>query len=190
MDYFLIDGMPAKVLNVNIAITSYSKLLDSASGVNEFTISFITPTMLRSPQYYIKVVRRGDRHIPVVRRKERRRVVYLPIPQPNLLFKSVLRQFRKFSGIESFPYENVLAFIESDGIILKGFPRGIRTKVVRPSPDEYYIGFVGDVAFGLEDESSKSIARYIGVLLKYCEYCGVGAGRTAGLGWVKVRVAS
>lgn len=183
----LIDGIPIKVLDINIAITSYDRIIEQARHIDEFVISFRSPTMLRSPGYYVKMAKVEGGYRPIVKQKRRKTVVYLPFPHPTLIFKNIVRQFRKFSGSNKFPYNEVLEFIENDGVILKGYPSGIRTRAIRVSMKEHYVGFVGKAIFQVNERNDW--AKYIAPLLRYAEFSNIGAARTGGFGWVRTEVA-
>ncbi len=182
-DALMIDGIQTKVLNIEFSIKSYNQLVNNTKVINEFTINFITPTSIRASPYYIKTVKVNGKRRVIVKKKNKRKVTYLPIPQPNLLFKSILRQLRKFSGLESFPFSEISDFIESDGVFIKGYDDGIRTRLIKISPKEMYLGFVGKVTFRVDSENEYS--KFIYTLLHYAEYCNIGVGRTAGFGWIK-----
>lgn len=172
-----------RVLNLKLYIKSYIELLKDLESIREFEINFLTPTALRSPSVYVSYSKIENDFREVVKYKKRRRGIYLPIPHPNLIFKNILRQFRRFSGL-IIPYDEINEFIENDRIALVGYPKCLRTKAIKISQEETYIGFIGKVSF--EVYGNEEIKRYINALLRFSEYSNIGVGRTAGLGWCKV----
>jgi len=181
-----LDIIDYRVGIASISVFSYKDLFESSKPINEFLIKFITPTSLRSPSIYISFTKKGGVYGPKVLRKSRRKGVYVPLPYPNLIFKNLLRMFRKFSGLEDIPYNDIREYIENDNIIIAKFPDGIKSRAIKLSEDEKYIGFVGKVYYRLE--GPEDMRRYIHMLLKYAEYSNIGVGRTAGLGWVETKV--
>ena len=170
----------------NISVLSYYELVKSSKPINEFMINFLTPTSVRSPSTYISLIKVGGIYKPRIKLKTRKKGIYIPLPYPNLIFKNLLRMFRKFSGLDDVPYDDIREYIENDNIIITKFPDGIRSRAIKLSEDEKYIGFIGKVYYSLD--GPKDMRRYIHMLLKYAEYSNIGVGRTAGLGWVETKV--
>ena len=184
LDRIEVDTHRFRVMDLNLTINSYKSLVENASPIEKFRMSFLTPTSLRSPSQYIAVRYDGEQYVSSIRSKSRSKAIYVPLPYPELIFKNLLRMFRSFSGISDLPYEEIRNFIADDGVTLSGFPKGIRTVSLRPGPGETYIGFIGTVYMTCRDSSSE-MARYIDALLRFSEYSNVGVARTAGLGWVE-----
>lgn len=175
------------IYDISLNIVSYMGLLQNSQPIKKFRMSFLSPTSLRSPSHYIAVEMSEGKAVPMVKRKSRRVGFYIPLPYPDLIFRNLLRMFRRFSGIEDIPYEEVRNYIANDGVYIAGYPNGIRTDVLRVGRGETYIGFRGTIFFRCS-ESGGELNKYIHMLLRFSEYSNIGVGRTAGLGWVKAMV--
>lgn len=183
MDKFLIDGIPVRVNNIQFNTTTYKNLLGSTRKISGFTIHFISPTMFRSSQYYIRVLKSGGRYVAKAVKKSREKLIYKPYPDPSLMFRSIIRQIRKFGGDINYPFNEIIDYIENDGVVVSGFSKGIVTKAIKLSPKEHYVGFIGKVSFIV---NQGEMSKYIYPLLKFAEYSNVGAARTAGFGWIRI----
>jgi|Deesub1362B_J571_1020462.scaffolds.fasta_scaffold00004_514 CRISPR/Cas system endoribonuclease Cas6 (RAMP superfamily) len=182
LDTLNIDGIRYQVISINFILRSYETVFSWRKKLRRFKLKFLTPTMTRRPQHYISIMKDNGRFRAKIKKKHSRPGIYIPLPQPNLIFKSILRQLTNFSGYKDFPFEGIKEFIDDDGVVIAGFPRGIRSRIVKVGGGERYIGFVGEVVF--EVDTSSVYSEYIYTLARYAEYSNVGAGRTAGFGWV------
>ncbi|MEM2178325.1 MAG: CRISPR system precrRNA processing endoribonuclease RAMP protein Cas6 [Candidatus Methanomethylicaceae archaeon] len=186
-----IDEEVCKIDNIEYSIVSYNDLIRELKIMDNFIIEFLSPTILRSPSYYIKLVKENNEFKPIVKTKWRKRGIYLPLPYPQLIFKSIIRCFKKFSEIENYPYDEINEFVNNDGIMLSGYPNGIKTMAIKVSKKEAYIGFVGKVQFTINKtilNMYENVIKYIPQLLKYAEYSNIGGNRLSGFGWVKVKM--
>lgn len=157
--------------------------MSNTRRLSGFTIHFISPTMFRSSQYCVRVLKSGDKYVARAVRKRGDKAIYRPLPDPSLMFKSIVRQIRKFGGDVDYPFSEIIDYIENDGVIISDFPRGIITKAIKLSPKEHYVGFIRRVSFKVNQDE---ISKYIYPLLKFAEYSNVEATRTSGFGWIKV----
>ncbi len=108
---------------------------------------------------------------------------FVPLPDPILTFRSLVRTWREFVGGEGL--ENLMTWVESGGVVLSGFPSGIYTRRVyeHPMENKWVVGFVGKTRFSMPSSLySEKMAGLAFKLLKFGEICGVGGGRTSGLG--------
>lgn len=183
MNEFLIDGILVKVDNIQFNTITYKNLLRDTKKISGFTIHFISPTMFRSSRYYVKVLKSGEKYVAKAVKKSGDKLIYKPYPDPSLMFRSIIRQIRKFGGNINYPFNEIIDYIENDGVAVSGFSKGIVTKAIKLSPKEHYVGFIGKVSFIV---NQSEVSKYIYPLLKFAEYSNVGAARTAGFGWIKI----
>ena len=178
-------GGELKLMDEAIPLTSielrsvgYEELYEGSSGSSSFTVSFVSPTYFRltprdaSRRYKDKEVRSPYR--------------YLPLPDPVLLFRSLSRLWRRFSGLD-VGLREFMDWIEMGGVAVYGYPSGIRTyKVYDGQTKRWCVGFLGEVQYSIpEDLFEPRMAKIAEALLRFGEYSNVGGGRTSGLGMVR-----
>ncbi|NJL65158.1 MAG: CRISPR-associated endoribonuclease Cas6 [Methylacidiphilales bacterium] len=131
---------------------SYSQLYDRASNV-EKTIDFVfaTPTAFRQGSYDTG------------------------LPTRDLVFKSLLQRWNKYSGME-FGSD----FIESL------FPSffNIRTEVASDSRSKF-IGCVGEISYRIMGDVEVETIKIINALADFALYAGIGRKTTMGMGMVR-----
>ena len=129
--------------------------------VRKFKIKFLTPCYFRIPNL-------GYRFVP------------LPIPQ--LLFRSLARLYEAY--VSSLPKE-YREWLDRWGIAVSGC--NIKTEKILLKRGLWSAGFVGDVSFSIPNDTyNEEFARITSKLLRFGEYSNVGGGRTSGLGMIRV----
>jgi CRISPR-associated endoribonuclease Cas6 len=181
-----LKGKECKLTSIEYTQLDAGKLVEEAKAVEKFTVRF------RSPTYFRRTPVDVERLFPSVKKiKAPTPDLYRshPLPDPVLLFRSLLRLWRAFSGAYTkIPANEFKEWVEIGGVALSGYPTSIRTIRVyeHPTTNKWVIGFVGDVHFSLPtDLYSKKYAKVVDALLKFGEYTNVGGGRSAGLGVIK-----
>ena len=131
---------------------SYSQLYDRASNI-EKTINFVfaTPTSFRQGSY--------DNGLPT----------------RDLVFRSLLKRWNKYSGIEFAP-----EFIES---IYPSF-FNIKTEIASDSRSKF-IGCVGEISYRIMGEVEAETIKKINALADFALYAGVGRKTPMGMGMVR-----
>lgn len=147
----------------NAGVTSWPDLL-AASERDRVTLRFLTPTVFTTSRSD------GKRH-------------YTPLPEPRLVFKSLLATFQAHSPE---PYSNTeraaLAAVFDEQLILTHFE--IRTKPYRAGKNNL-TGFVGTVQIAYP-ERTREVKRAFGRLAELAFYSGVGAKTSYGMGQVRL----
>lgn len=131
--------------------------------VQKFRVEFVTPCYFRTPS-------NGYR--------------FVPLPLPNLMFRSLARLYSAF--VEDVPLE-YREWLDNNGIAVSGFK--IETQKVMLKKGKWAVGFTGWVNFSIPaDMYSEQNARITAKLLRFGEYSNVGGGRTSGLGVIRCRI--
>lgn len=129
--------------------------------VEKFRLRFVTPCYFRRPS-------RGYR--------------FIPMPVPELMFRSLARLYEAFVSEIGQEYRE---WLDEGGIAVSGFSG--RTEKVTLKGGMWTVGFVGTVNFSLpEDVYSEEFAKITSMLLRFGEHTNVGGGRTSGLGMFRV----
>ena len=139
------------------------KYVDEFKGeeIRKFRIKFITPCYFRIPNL-------GYRFVP------------LPIPQ--LLFRSLARLYEAY--VSDMP-KDYREWLDKWGIAVSSC--NIKTEKILLKKGLWSVGFVGDVGFSIPDDNYKDeFARITSKLLRFGEYSNVGGGRTSGLGMIRI----
>lgn len=131
---------------------SYSQLYERASNIEKtIDFTFATPTAFRQGSYDTA------------------------LPSRDLVFKSLLQRWNKYSGIE-FNSE----FIES---IFPSF-FNIKTEVASDSRSKF-IGCVGEISYRIMGEIEAEATKQINALADFALYAGVGRKTPMGMGMVR-----
>ncbi|HIP63275.1 MAG TPA: CRISPR-associated endoribonuclease Cas6 [Archaeoglobus profundus] len=126
----------------------------------KFKIEFLTPCYFRIPNY----------------------CRFVPLPLPQLLFRSLARLYEAYIGELPREYRD---WLDKWGIALSGCK--IETKKVSLKRGLWSVGFVGEATFSIPDNLfNEDFARITSKLLSFGEYSNVGGGRTSGLGKIRV----
>lgn len=157
---FEVTAADANVLtNRATGSTSFEKLLESASSHTTLRLTFASPTAFKSTQGH-----------------------FIPLPQPELVFSSLLARWNVFSPIQLsddlyiYCHENIAlqsVDIRSEEVT---FGRGVWNTVS---------GFTGQAVYHLLGGSEET-RRCINALAAFAPYSGVGVKTTVGLGQVRV----
>ena len=131
--------------------------------IRKFKIDFISPCYFRVPSKSYR---------------------FVPLPIPNLMFKSLARLHSAFLSEIPLQYRE---WLNHNGITVSGFK--IETQKVLLKKGKWASGFVGYVNFSIpEDSYVEEYAKITSKLLNFGEYSNVGGGRTSGLGVIKLNV--
>jgi len=148
-----------KVFNPNIKeeyVKSYKAIFESAKGENTIVLDFMTPTTFK----------RGD--------------FDHPLPDPKLVFKSLIRKWIKFSD---YPLDLDLREIVENKIFVSG--AWIKTVKVDLGKNAKITGFTGRVVFYVDCEDKK-ILKWLNALAYFGEFSGIGRKTTMGFGKVRL----
>jgi CRISPR/Cas system endoribonuclease Cas6 (RAMP superfamily) len=190
-----LSGKEFYVMEVGVKEVRFDEILESGQPVKKFKIRFKTPTYFRKslheccaycPLYRSILKARAsyvdERACPYFKLEKRYR--FIPYPEPSLLFRSLLRLWRKFST-SKIDYTGFINWVDSGGVAISGYPEGLRTFRVyeHPYSKKWVVGFMGTVYFDLPNGSyNQEYARICDSLLRFGEISNVGGGKTAGLG--------
>ncbi len=157
VDNFFIGGVKVELLSVKpLEIKSYEELLDLAPPKREIVLDFISPTAFKRGRWDY------------------------PLPEPKLVFSSLLRRWNAFSPLK---LEEGLLKKLSYSLTVSGC--WIKTKKVEVMEGVKFIGFVGRVFFyceGLKMEELKTL----NALSLFAPFSGVGKKTTMAFGSVRV----
>jgi len=129
--------------------------------VRKFRVHFISPCYFRIPSSSYR---------------------FVPLPLPELMFRSLARLYSAFISEVNEEYRD---WLDSGGITVSGF--NIKTEKVLLKKGMWSVGFTGWVNFTLpEDTYREDFAKLTSELLSFGEYSNVGGGRTSGLGVIRV----
>lgn len=176
----------ARLTEVAVSTIEPKKLLENATPVEFFAVQFRSPTFFRR-----SMVTRCCPSCPVPRPKclrlrRPRRYRYVPFPDPYLMLRSLLRLWRKFTGV-TLNYKEYVEWLLDGGVVASGYPALKTVRVYEhPTTPKWSVGFKGIVYFNLpEDTFDDKMARITDALLRFGEYSNVGANRTAGFGVIR-----
>lgn len=182
----LLRGRECKLASIEYTQLDPAKLVDEARAIEKFTVRFRSPTYFRRTPVDIERLFPSAKKVNSLKPDLYRSH---PLPDPVLLFRSLLRLWRAFSGAYTkIPANDFKEWVELGGVVLSGYPDSIRTIRVyeHPTTNKWVVGFVGEVHFSLpKDLYSEKYAKVVDALLKFGEYTNVGGGRSAGLGLIK-----
>ncbi len=131
------------------------------SPIKKFRVNFVTPCYFRKPSNDYR---------------------FVPLPLPELMFRSLARLYSAF--VSEIP-EGYREWLDAGGIAVSGLD--IRTEKVLLKKGLWSVGFTGWVNFTLPDDVYREdFSKLTSRLLKFGEYSNVGGGRTSGLGLIKV----
>jgi CRISPR/Cas system endoribonuclease Cas6 (RAMP superfamily) len=181
-----LKGRECRLASIEYSQLDAAKLVDEARAVERFAVMFRTPT------YFRRTPRDVERLFPSAKKARATATSPYrshPLPDPVLLFRSLLRLWRAFSGASTkIPAGDFKEWVELGGVAVSGYPNSIRTMRVyeHPTTNKWVVGFVGEVHFSIpKDLYSEKYAKAVDALLKFGEYTNVGGGRSAGLGVIK-----
>ncbi len=111
---------------------------------------------------------------------------FVPMPLPELMFRSLARLYSAF--IEKVPVD-YRSWLDKGGIAVSGLK--IESEKVLLKRRKWAAGFTGWANFSIPaDLYSEQHARMTAKLLRFGEYSNVGGGRTSGLGVIKCNLLS
>lgn len=130
--------------------------------IKKFRVEFITPCYFRMPSNDYR---------------------FVPLPLPELMFRSLARLYSSFLSEVPLEYRE---WLDNGGIAVSGLD--IRTEKVLLRKRKWASGFTGWVNFSMpDDQYSEDYAKITAKLVKFGEYSNVGGGRTSGLGMIKMQ---
>ena len=128
----------------------------------KFSVDFISPCFFRIPSNDYR---------------------FIPLPLPNLMFRSLARLYSAFISEIPSDYRD---WLDENGITVSGLK--IETEKVMLRKGKWAVGFKGIVNFGFPDDTYREdYAKITAKLLNFGEYSNVGGGRTSGLGVMRIR---
>lgn len=144
---------------VSVKYCDEESLADGA--VKKFRVDFVSPCYFRIPSESYR---------------------FIPLPLPNLMFRSLARLYSAF--LSEIPQE-YREWLDKNSITVSGLR--IETEKVLLKKGKWSVGFKGSVNFGLPgDTYNEDYAEITSRLLKFGEYSNVGGGRTSGQGFIRV----
>ena len=156
---FNVEGTDVEFSSVKpLALETYEGFFEKHTCSKDIVLDFSTPALFKKGSYD-----------------------YL-LPEPYLIFKSLLRRFNRFSPIKISP--EVLKIIK-ERVIVSGC--WIKTKKVELMKGAKITGFTGRV-YLYSYCTDKEFLKNLGVLLAFSQFSGVGRKTTMGFGKVKLVV--
>lgn len=146
-----LTGAAATVAAVRVVTASYSDLLDRAARGRHIELNFLSPTLFR------------------------RSGASLVLPEPELVFGSLLRTWNAFSHLQLPPYEPV------DLSTLMISRHRIHTQMVDFGAYRL-LGFVGQVRYMIPPDTPAQFRQVLNCLADYACFSGVGYRTTMGMG--------
>jgi CRISPR-associated endoribonuclease Cas6 len=171
----------AQIIDLSISIIDLKKLYKDIEPITAFSIDFLTPTYFRQT-----LLKNPYSPTKQTRAKHYR---YVPLPEPYLLFRSLIRLWKKFTDIET-DHKKYIDWLLEGGIAIAGYPL-LKTHRIyeHPTIPKWNVGFTGTVYYNIpKDTYDKQMAKITHALLKFGEYTNVGGNRTAGFGKIKYRI--
>lgn len=144
-------GAEARIESAETLCSSYADLHDRASQGRSIELQFASPTLFR------------------------RAGASIVLPQPELLFQSLLRTWNAFAPMQFPPHDQA----EFARIMISG--HSIHTRLV-DFGSYTLLGFVGSVRYLLPEDMHQILRRTINCLADYAFYAGVGYRTTMGMG--------
>ncbi|MEM2541294.1 MAG: CRISPR system precrRNA processing endoribonuclease RAMP protein Cas6 [Candidatus Methanomethylicia archaeon] len=181
-----IGNTEAKLTNLSVIVLDPKRILEEAKPLRSFSISFLSPTFLRQ-----SLTKKCCQYCPNLKikcphLKQYRYYRYIPLPDPYLIFRNLLRLWRKYTGI-SLNHKEYIDWLLKGGIAVAGY-RKLKTVRVyeHPTTPKWSVGFIGEVMFNLpEDTYDEEMAKTTHTLLKFGEHSNIGGNRTAGFGVIR-----
>ena len=160
-DTLHIDNIPLRKLKkprVNEKdFVSYRSLIEKGESLPpKYCIDFLTPTLFKRGQGYA------------------------PFPQPDLVLRSLIRKWQRFSDIK---IDINLTNAMNNELFVTGLK--IKTVKVNLSSFGWVAGFTGRVYFRILSEDPK-VRKWISALFLYSEFSGIGSKTTMGFGRVRL----
>ncbi|RLI77781.1 CRISPR-associated endoribonuclease Cas6 [Archaeoglobales archaeon] len=154
--YFTAVQNPLK--KVKVKYCDEELLMDKP--INKFRVDFVSPCYFRTPSNNYR---------------------FIPLPLPNLMFRSLARLYSAFLSEIPQEYRN---WLDRGGIAVSGLK--IETQKVLLKKGKWAVGFCGYVNFSLpEDTYNDEWAEITSKLLNFGEYSNVGGSRTSGMGVIR-----
>lgn len=143
------------------------KLFLETNEVNKFSLIFMTPTLLR--QSFIRVCcpycTEVKTQCPYVKRSKH--YGYVPLPDPYLIMRNILRLWKSFAGVP-LKYKEYIEWLLIGGIAVAGIPTLKTVRVYEhATTNKWSVGFIGKLYFNLpEDTYNREMAKITDALLK------------------------
>lgn len=164
----------------------YSDFMGQQEGFRGFVVDFLTPTSFRKP-YPSYPMRFIKNLYPNIESQVKSRYRFYPFPDPQLMFRNLLRIWKKFSDYK-LPYNEYIGWLDNGGVVVSGF-ENMRTHIFyeHETTKKWIVGFTGRVNFSMpEDIYSQEMAKITRGLVRFGELVNTGVGRTAGFGMVRL----
>lgn len=190
-------GTVCDVHEISFSEIPFRRFLESAGAYRRFSVDFRTPCYFRrKPRVWglLKSLWRSSggevkKVLSMILEAERMRrkdvSIAHPLPDPLSMFSSLANVWREYSDV-GVDFSGFLDWVDEGGIVISGFPEGIRTQRLfehRAVREKWQVGFVGKVRFSTLDELyDEKHAKLADALLRFGELVNVGANRTAGFG--------
>ena len=157
-------GTDFTILNREDTITSYEKLYTDLVACDPettkyFSLEFLTPTAFSQNR------------------------VYLPLPLPNLMFRSWLERWNHFAPIY-LGGDELIGYLQN-AIALKYHKIQTRFHLLQRG---YVVGFTGKVKLQVLHQSDPLLANVANLLLQYARFAGTGVKTRLGMGTTKAQV--
>lgn len=160
-DTFQIDNIPLKKIKKpkvsDKDFISYQSLFEKGESLApKYCIDFLTPTFFKKGEGYA------------------------PFPQPDLVLRSLIRKWQRFS-------DEKININLTNTINNELFVTGLRIKTVKVNLSSFgwVAGFIGRVYFRLISDDPE-IKKWVSALFLYSEFSGVGSKTTMGFGRVRL----
>lgn len=181
------DG-EAKLAELSVSTLNPKKILEEAKPIKSFSIDFLTPTFFRQ-----SITRKCCQYCPNPKTKcphlkPFKHYRYITLPDPYLIFRNLLRLWRKYTGID-LNHKEYIDWLLKGGITISGFPKLKTVRIYEhPTTPKWSVGFIGKVFFNLpEDTYNEEMAKITHALLEFGGHSNVGGNRTAGFGVIKYK---
>lgn len=183
---FKVRDAEAKLIELSVSTLDPRRALEEAKPARSFSIYFLSPTFFRQ-----SLAKKCCQYCPNIKAKcphlkHFKHYRYIPLPDPYLMFRSLLRLWRKFTGVD-LNHREYIEWLLKGGVTVAGYPKLKTVRVYEhPTTPKWSVGFKGKVLFNLpEDTYSEEMAKTTHTLLKFGEYSNVGGNRTAGFGVIR-----
>lgn len=185
-----VGDVNAHLCGVSVESIDAGQLFKRAEPVRSFIVDFETPTffrqsILRECCPFCPVDRGSCRHV----RDAVRRYRFIPLPDPYLMFRNLLRLWMAFSNVPLKNHKEYIDWLKYGGVAVAGYSDLKTVRVYEhPTTPKWSVGFVGRAYFNLpEDTYAEDMAKITDTLLKFGEHSNVGGNRTAGFGCIKYK---
>ncbi|CEJ42348.1 CRISPR system precrRNA processing endoribonuclease RAMP protein Cas6 [Umezakia ovalisporum] len=157
-------GAKFNIINGEEEITSYAELYTNLVGnepdpVRSFDLKFITPTAFAQ----------GG--------------LNLPLPLPNLMFRSWLERWNNFAPVY-LGSDELIAYL-SNAVFLKNHKIQTRSYQLHKG---FVNGFVGDVRLQVLSRADPLLANIANLLVQYARFCGTGIKTRLAMGQTAVKL--